>query len=77
MTEVVFPTLDEDAPDAQGVLATWFVDEGVTVRVGQLLAEVQVAKVSGEIAAPRSGVIRRKIGEGDVVRQGTVVALIE
>lgn len=77
MTEVVFPVLDEGSPDAPGVLATWFVDEGAPVSPGDLLAEVQVLKISGEITAPVAGTLHRKVAEGDVVAQGTVVAVID
>lgn len=77
MTEVTFPFLDEEASDAEGVVATWFVDDGTTVSPGHLLAEVQVAKVAGEVTAPSEGVLRRKVAEGDVVAQGTVIAHIE
>ena len=31
MTEVLFPPLSKETPDAEGVLATWFVTEGSTV----------------------------------------------
>lgn len=77
MREVIFPTLDEEAPDAQGVLATWFVDDGERVQEGELLAELQVSKISGEIAAPAPGTLRHKVAEGAVARQGCVIAVIE
>ena len=77
MIEVPFPRLDEETPDAEGVVATWFVDDGAAVRAGLLLAEVQVTKVSGEIHAPADGTLRRKVDEGEVVTQGAVIAHIE
>ena len=45
MAEVLFPRLSEEEPDAEGVLATWFVSDGDQVASGQLLAEVMVEKV--------------------------------
>lgn len=77
MTDVVFPALDESTPDAEGVLATWFVTDGDTVTEGQLLGEVQVQKVDAEVTAPASGVIRLLVGEDDAVRQGQPIARIE
>lgn len=77
MTEVQFPPLSRETPDAEGVLATWFVKDGDTVRVDQLLAEVQVDKVSAEVPAPVSGVVHRLVEEEAVVRQGTPIARIE
>lgn len=77
MTEVVFPHLDEETPDAQGAVATWFVDDGAAVNTGQLLAEVQVTKVSGDLTAPAQGVLRRNVAEGEVVTQGAIIGHIE
>jgi len=34
MAEVVFPRLSENEPDAEGVLATWFVSDGDQVAGG-------------------------------------------
>ena len=76
MTEVPFPQLSEEDPDAEGVLATWFVDDGATVSGGDLIAEVMVGKVTGEVHAPADGAIHLKAHEDDVVRQGTVIATI-
>ena len=77
MTEVPFPPLSKDAPDAEGVLATWFVDDGASVSADQLLAEVQVDKVSAEVPAPVSGVVHLLVEEEAAVRQGTPIARIE
>ena len=77
MTDVQFPPLSKEAPDAEGVLATWFVQEGDTVLTDQLLAEVQVDKVSADVPAPVDGVVHRLVEEEAVVRQGTPIARIE
>jgi pyruvate/2-oxoglutarate dehydrogenase complex dihydrolipoamide acyltransferase (E2) component len=76
MTEVLFPQLSDDDPDGDGVLATWFVDEGATVAGGELIAEVMVGKVTSEVHAPVPGAIHLTVGEDDVVRQRTVIATI-
>jgi hypothetical protein len=36
VTDVRFPQLSEEQPDAEGVLATWFVSDGDQVATGQL-----------------------------------------
>ncbi len=77
MTDVLFPPLSKDTPDAEGVLSTWFVDDGATVSADQLLAEVQVDKVSAEVPAPAAGVVRHLVAEEDAVRQGAPIARIE
>jgi len=77
VTEVVFPSLSQETPDAEGVLATWFVSEGATVAPDQLLAEVQVDKVSADVVAPEAGVVHLLVDEDSAVRQGTPIARID
>jgi pyruvate/2-oxoglutarate dehydrogenase complex dihydrolipoamide acyltransferase (E2) component len=77
VTDVVFPPLSKETPDAEGVLATWFVGEGARVAVDQLLAEVQVDKVSAEVVAPTAGVVHLLVEEEATVRQGAPIARIE
>jgi pyruvate/2-oxoglutarate dehydrogenase complex dihydrolipoamide acyltransferase (E2) component len=77
MTDVVFPALSEENPDAEGVLATWFVSEGSTVSADQLVAEVQVDKVSAEVLAPAGGVVHLLVEEEGAVKQGTPIARID
>ncbi len=77
MTDVLFPPLSKETPDAEGVLSTWFVSEGSTVTVDQLLAEVQVDKVSAEVPAPAGGVVHLLVDEEAAVRQGALIARIE
>jgi len=77
VTEVPFPEVAPQNPDAEGVLATWFVADGDRVAEGDLIAEVAVDKVDVEVPAPAAGTIRLLAAEGDVVKQGTLVARIE
>lgn len=76
MTEVLFPILSRERPEAEGVVATWFVTDRQVVIAGQLLAEVQVDKVAQEVPAPVDGVVRLLAAEGDAVRQGSAIARI-
>jgi pyruvate/2-oxoglutarate dehydrogenase complex dihydrolipoamide acyltransferase (E2) component len=75
--DVVFPPLSQDQPDAEGVLATWFVADGDQVAQGQLLGEVMVEKVSGEVHAPATGRVRLLVAEEQTARQGEVIAVVE
>ncbi|MEU0468513.1 lipoyl domain-containing protein [Amycolatopsis sp. NPDC006131] len=77
MTEVLFPLLSEKDPDAEGVVATWFVQDGERVAEGDLLAEVAVDKVDVELSAPAAGVVRLLAKEGDALVQGALIARIE
>ena len=76
MTEVVFPSLSKERPDAEGVVSTWFVREGDQVDAGQLLAEVQVDKVAVEVEASQAGVVHLLVKEDEAVNQGTPIARI-
>ena len=77
MTEVPFPPLSKETPDAEGVLATWFVADGTAVSADQLLAEVQVDKVSAEVPAPVGGVVHLLVKEEETVKQGSPIARID
>ena len=77
MADVLFPRLSEQEPTAEGVLATWFVSDGDQVAGGQLLGEVMVEKVSGEVVAPASGRVRLLVSEDQTVRQGEVIAQVD
>lgn len=76
MTDLHFPQLSTEKPEATGVLATWYAAEGDTVAEGQLVAEVQMDKVDAEVLAPAAGTIRLLVQEGDEVGQGSRIAEI-
>ena len=77
MTNVVFPQLSKDEPEAEGVVSTWFVNHGETVTAGQLIAEVAVDKVDQEVLAPTNGTIALRVAEGGTARQGAVIATVD
>lgn len=76
-TEVIFPVMSEDDPTAEGVVGTWFALDGETVAEGQLIAEVQVDKVSADVESPASGVLRHLVPEEATSNQGAVIGRIE
>jgi pyruvate dehydrogenase E2 component (dihydrolipoamide acetyltransferase) len=74
--EIVMPRLSDAVEE--GVLVTWLTELGATVTEGDLVAEVQVEKVSSDVHAPATGMIGSLlVGPGDVVRQGATIATIE
>jgi len=77
VTEVDFPLMSGKDPDAEGVVATWFVEDGEQVREDQLLADVAVDKVSIEVAAPAAGTVHLLVTAEVPVRQGTPIARID
>lgn len=62
---------------AEGVLSTWFVRTGETVRAGQVIAEVMVDKVSMDVEAPVAGVVNCLVEEEAAVAQGAEIARID
>ncbi len=75
--DVRFPVLSRNDSELDGVVATWFVSEGQVVQKDQLIAEVQVEKVSAEVVAPISGQITFLANEQEVVHQGSAIARID
>ena len=76
MSQVLFPVMTEDAA-AQGVVVTWFFDDGEQVETGDLIAEVAMDKVDREIKAEHSGVLRVTVQEEEAVTQGAEIGRIE
>lgn len=76
-TEVAFPVVFEDQSDAEGVVGTWFVEDGETVATGQVIAEIQVEKISQDLEAPADGTVRLLVAESEGVSQGTLIARID
>jgi pyruvate dehydrogenase E2 component (dihydrolipoamide acetyltransferase) len=74
--QVLMPRLAEEAEE--GVVVTWFIEPGASVNEGDLLAELQVQKVSSELHSPFSGRVAQLLVEpGGVARQGAPIAVIE
>jgi pyruvate dehydrogenase E2 component (dihydrolipoamide acetyltransferase) len=74
-TDIIFPHMSEEVDE--GALVTWLVEPGAAVREGDMVATVQVEKVDQDVAAPASGrVLQLLVGQGDVARQGDVIARI-
>lgn len=58
-------------------IAQWLVADGDYVEKDQAIAEVDSDKATLELPAEESGIITLKAGEGDVVKVGQVVCLID
>ncbi|MEZ5118265.1 MAG: lipoyl domain-containing protein [Candidatus Nanopelagicales bacterium] len=76
MTDIVFPVVSKE-PGSTGVVATWFSRDGEAVAAGQVIAELQVDKVSYDVEAPVAGVLRTLVAEEAEVVQGDPIARIE
>lgn len=64
-------------PGSEGLLVSWFKDEGSQVAKGELLLEVQFEKASTDVEAPVSGVLSRiLVKQGEIVKSGQVLCEI-
>jgi len=77
MTDLLFPPLSTQRPDAEGVVTRWFVPDGEHVTAGQLVAEVQVDKVDAEVDAPADGLLRVVVAVDGIAHQGDVIGRVE
>lgn len=71
----VWPADSEGAEEA--VVANWFVRKGTQVMEGDIIAEIQIEKVSIDVPAPATGEITEiVVGEQEEFRKGDVLARI-
>jgi 2-oxoglutarate dehydrogenase E2 component (dihydrolipoamide succinyltransferase) len=73
--EVKVPTVGESI--TSGIVSTWHKKDGESVNSGDLLFTLETDKVSTEVNAPESGILRTQAAEGDEVKIDQVVAVIE
>jgi 2-oxoglutarate dehydrogenase E2 component (dihydrolipoamide succinyltransferase) len=73
--EVKVPTVGESI--TSGILSTWHKRDGEAVNSGDVLFTLETDKVSTEVNAPESGILRTQSAEGDEVKIDQVVAVIE
>ncbi|TXI84804.1 MAG: 2-oxoglutarate dehydrogenase complex dihydrolipoyllysine-residue succinyltransferase [Crocinitomicaceae bacterium] len=73
--EMKVPSPGESISEVE--IAQWLVSDGDYVEKEQAIAEVDSDKATLELPAEESGIITLKAGEGDVVKVGQVVCLID
>ena len=73
-TAVLLPKLDEAM--TKGKIAKWMKNEGDQVKKGEAFLEIETEKVSFEIEAEESGILKIVVKEGEEVPIKTVVAYI-
>lgn len=74
-TEVVVPEGLWDEGQ-EGVIGTWYYNQGETVARGQVLAEILTEKVSHDIESPADGVLEILVPEEGAVSFGQAIARI-
>src|SRR6476620_4312443 len=73
--EVKVPSVGE--PVTSGVVSAWHKKSGEFVNEGEPLFALETDKVSTDIVAEKSGVLETKVPEGQEVKIGEVVAVID
>lgn len=73
--EMKVPSPGESISEVE--ISQWLVSDGDYVEKDQAIAEVDSDKATLELPAEESGIITLKAGEGDVVKVGQVVCLID
>jgi 2-oxoglutarate dehydrogenase E2 component (dihydrolipoamide succinyltransferase) len=73
--EITVPAVGESINS--GILSVWHKKDGETVSAGEVLFTLETDKVSTEVNAPESGVLKTQAAEGDEVKVGQVVATLE
>ena len=75
-TEIKMPQLGESV--TEGTVGKWLKQPGERVEKYEALLEVTTDKVDTEVPAPATGVIREiKVREGETVRVGTLLAVLD
>src|SRR4051812_41649875 len=75
MIEVKVPSVGESV--TSGIVSAWHKKSGEFVNEGEPLFALETDKVSTDIVAEKSGVLETKVSEGEEVKIGEVVAVID
>src|SRR5215831_6386793 len=75
ITEVKVPSVGESV--TSGVVSAWHKKSGEFVNEGEPLFALETDKVSTDIVAEKSGLLETKVPEGQEVKIGEVIAIID
>jgi len=75
-TEIKAPLLPESVPD--GTILTWYKSVGDTVKMDELLADIETDKVVIEVASPVDGTLTEILKDsGDIIVSNEAIARVE
>ena len=74
-TQIVIPNVGESV--TSGVIAAWTVADGAYVERDETVLELETDKVTMEVPAPASGIVKHIAAEGDEVDVGAAVGEID
>jgi 2-oxoglutarate dehydrogenase E2 component (dihydrolipoamide succinyltransferase) len=72
---VTVPTVGESI--TEGILSRWLKADGSTVRAGEPLFELETDKVTSDVPAASSGVLKIAVAEGETVAIGATIGSID
>lgn len=76
--DVIIPRLGSSDESDEVRILRWIKSQGENVKKGEALLEVETDKVNVEVEAPEDGTLNAiSAKEGDFVKFGAVVAIIE
>src|ERR1700687_5332735 len=76
MIELIMPKMGESV--AEGTILKWLKNPGDKIEADESVLEIATDKVDSEIPSPAAGVLSKRLfEEGQVVKVGQVIALIE
>lgn len=73
--EIKVPQAGESVTEAD--IAAWLKEDGDYIESGDLVCELETDKANMELPADGSGILRIKVEEGETVKVGTVIAVLE
>lgn len=73
--DIVIPTVGESV--TSGVISAWTKDDGAWVERDETVIELETDKITMEIPAPASGLLRRRAAVGETVDVGSIVGSID
>lgn len=74
--EIKMPKMGESV--AEATIIKWLKNEGDKIDAEESLLEIATDKVDSEVPAPAAGILlKRMFNEGDVVKVGSIIALID
>lgn len=62
--------------EGEAELASWLVESGASVKLGQPIAELETGKVMIEVPAPGSGTLHITVPAGQVIEVGATIGRI-
>ena len=73
-TNIIIPSVGESV--TEGVLSRWTVPDNASVKMDDIIAELETDKITLEIRAPASGTIKASIASGTTVKIGQIIGQI-